>query len=55
MPGSSFACPRPLPETIQKWDELTAAGQTVVAIGGSFAHAMTKHFGFFAVFFIRTI
>jgi len=38
----------PYPETIQKWDELTAAGQTVVAIGGSDAHAMTKHFGIFS-------
>ncbi len=29
----------PLPETLQKWDELTSNGQRVVAIGGGDAHA----------------
>ncbi len=29
----------PLPETLNKWDELTTKGQRVVAIGGGDAHA----------------
>jgi predicted metal-dependent phosphoesterase TrpH len=35
----------PLPETLQLWDELTAKGQRVVAIGGSDAHAEHKSLG----------
>lgn len=35
----------PHPLTLKKWDELTANGQKVVAIGGSDAHAMKMHRG----------
>lgn len=35
----------PIPETIQKWDELTSSGNRVVAVGGSDAHAMHRHLG----------
>jgi hypothetical protein len=35
----------PLAETLQRWDELTAKGQHVVAIGGSDAHAEHKSLG----------
>jgi len=42
----------PNPETLAKWDELTASGQRVVAIGNSDAHATTvKKFGRTAVIF----
>jgi hypothetical protein len=35
----------PFQETLSKWDELTAAGQKVVAIGGSDAHAFPARLG----------
>jgi len=35
----------PHPETLHIWDELTTAGQRVVAVGGSDAHAQPKHLG----------
>ncbi|MDD5370243.1 MAG: CehA/McbA family metallohydrolase [Anaerolineaceae bacterium] len=35
----------PLPETLQKWDELTQDSKRWVAIGGSDAHALPKHLG----------
>ncbi len=35
----------PLPETLHRWDELTAKGQRVVAVGGSDAHALHKSLG----------
>ncbi len=35
----------PLPETLRRWDELTAKGQRVVAVGGSDAHAQHKSLG----------
>lgn len=35
----------PFPETLARWDELTAAGQKVVAIGGSDAHALSYTMG----------
>ena len=35
----------PLPETLERWDELLAGGRPVVAIGGSDAHAMDMHMG----------
>jgi hypothetical protein len=35
----------PLPETLNRWDDLTAKGQRVVAIGGSDAHALHKSLG----------
>ena len=35
----------PQPETIKKWDELTAAGKRVVAIGGSDAHSLPASMG----------
>jgi hypothetical protein len=35
----------PLPETLDKWDELLATGKRVVAIGGSDAHAMPASLG----------
>lgn len=35
----------PFPEVLAKWDELLAAGQQVVAIGGSDAHAMSFSLG----------
>jgi hypothetical protein len=35
----------PLPDTLKKWDELTAKGQKVVAVGGSDAHALKKSLG----------
>ncbi len=42
----------PPPEMLQKWDELTAAGQRIVAIGNSDAHAFkVKKFGRSAVIF----
>ncbi|MCX6034379.1 MAG: CehA/McbA family metallohydrolase [Chloroflexi bacterium] len=35
----------PLLETLHRWDELTAKGQRVVAVGGSDAHAQHKSLG----------
>ncbi|HEX2979128.1 MAG TPA: CehA/McbA family metallohydrolase [Anaerolineaceae bacterium] len=35
----------PLKQTLAIWDELTCAGKRVVAIGGSDAHALSKHMG----------
>ena len=35
----------PIPETLERWDELLAGGRPVVAIGGSDAHAMNMHMG----------
>ena len=35
----------PLPETLRRWDELTMKGQSVVAVGGSDAHAQHKSLG----------
>ena len=35
----------PIPETLKIWDRLTTAGQKVVAIGGSDAHAMSGSLG----------
>ncbi len=35
----------PLPEALQKWDELLASGKRVVAIGGSDAHALPGRLG----------
>lgn len=35
----------PMPETLQRWDDLVAAGGRVVAIGGSDAHAFVMHMG----------
>ena len=35
----------PYPETISRWDELTAEGKQVVAIGGSDAHALQASLG----------
>jgi len=35
----------PIPEVIQRWDDLLAGGRPVVAIGGSDAHALHKSLG----------
>lgn len=35
----------PLPETLNRWDELLASGRRIVALGGSDAHAMHMHLG----------
>lgn len=35
----------PILEIVQRWDDLLASGQRVVAIGGSDAHAMDMHMG----------
>jgi hypothetical protein len=35
----------PYPDVLVKWDELTASGQQVVAVGGSDAHAMNASMG----------
>ena len=35
----------PIPETVQRWDDLMANGNRIVAIGGSDAHAMNMHMG----------
>ena len=35
----------PYPDALEKWDELTATGQRVVAVGGSDAHAMHASLG----------
>ena len=35
----------PIPETVQKWDELMSTGNRIVALGGSDAHALHLHMG----------
>lgn len=35
----------PIPETVQRWDDLTSTGKRIVAIGGSDAHALNMHMG----------
>jgi len=40
-----FVGHHPIPETIQRWDDLTSMGKRVVAIGGSDAHAMHMSMG----------
>jgi hypothetical protein len=35
----------PIPETIERWDELLSTGRRIVALGGSDAHAMHMHLG----------
>ena len=35
----------PIPETIQRWDDLMSTGKQVVALGGSDAHALDMHMG----------
>ena len=35
----------PLPETLQKWDDLLASGKKIVGVGGSDAHALHKRLG----------
>lgn len=35
----------PYPQTLEKWDELTATGKKVVAIGGADVHGTTYHLG----------
>jgi len=35
----------PLPAVLRRWDELTATGRRVVAVGGSDAHAITRSLG----------
>ena len=35
----------PIPETLQKWDELMSTGNRIVALGGSDAHALKLHMG----------
>lgn len=40
-----FVAHGPIPETIQKWDELTSNSTRVVALGGSDAHALHMHMG----------
>jgi hypothetical protein len=35
----------PIPETLQRWDDLLATGRRIVAIGGSDAHALFLHLG----------
>lgn len=35
----------PIPEAIQKWDELTSTGKSIVAVGGSDAHALHMSMG----------
>jgi hypothetical protein len=41
----AFVANQPIPNTLAKWDELLAAGNKVVAIGGSDAHALDMHMG----------
>jgi hypothetical protein len=35
----------PMPQVLEKWDELTASGEHISAIGGSDAHALHMHLG----------
>ncbi|HXD10344.1 MAG TPA: CehA/McbA family metallohydrolase [Anaerolineales bacterium] len=35
----------PMPETVQRWDELLTTGRRIVAVGGSDAHALPMHMG----------
>lgn len=41
----AFVAHQPIPNTLAKWDELLSAGNKVVAIGGSDAHALKIHLG----------
>lgn len=41
----AFVANQPIPNTLKKWDELLTAGNKVVAIGGSDAHALDMHMG----------
>jgi hypothetical protein len=56
-----FIARHPMPETLQRWDDLIMAGGRVVAIGGSDAHALDMHMGpihriiFPYIFHFRTI
>jgi hypothetical protein len=43
-----FVAHRPIPSTVDKWDELLNEGRRVVAIGGSDAHALKIHLGPFS-------
>jgi len=36
---------RPIPEVVRRWDDLLASGRSIVAIGGSDAHAMHMSMG----------
>ena len=40
-----FIAHQPMPETLQRWDDLLTSGERVVAIGGSDAHALVMHMG----------
>ncbi|HSB02856.1 MAG TPA: CehA/McbA family metallohydrolase, partial [Anaerolineales bacterium] len=40
-----FIARQPMPETLQRWEELLASGERVVAIGGSDAHALHMSMG----------
>ncbi len=40
-----FVASRPIPATMQRWDDLLSKGGRVVAIGGSDAHALRMHMG----------
>ncbi len=40
-----FIARHPMPETLQRWDDLLASGERVVAIGGSDAHALEMSMG----------
>ena len=42
-----FMAHAPHPSTLQKWDELLSDGKKVYAVGGSDAHALDFHKGFF--------
>jgi hypothetical protein len=35
----------PIPQVLEKWDELTGAGERIAAVGGSDAHALDMHLG----------
>jgi len=41
----NFVAHAPIPETVQKWDELTSNRNRIVALGGSDAHALQMHKG----------
>src|SRR5512147_3262343 len=40
-----FIAHHPMPETLQRWEQLLASGERVVAIGGSDAHALNMSMG----------
>jgi hypothetical protein len=40
-----FVGHHPIPETVQRWDDLMNSGKRVVAVGGSDAHALHMHMG----------